>query len=310
MKLGSIFDVFSRRNQRASMARQKPLTMEFRNRVLMLCRDTFGEMRRPPFRQSYLDDFWNDIHNRLEYVRGTPKLSAALAGSLADDAVAHLVSCSDDEFLDFVECIFRVACFGHVSDSDVDLIGDINQLFLVDDLPYAVTNFISERTTEWVLGANREVSRVTGYPRVIRREQQFTHQEIVEPALSLLSKKGLTSANEEIVDALIDYRKGRYDDCLTKCGSAFESLMKLVCARRGWAYQQTDTASALLKTIIMKSQLEPFFEQPLILIATLRNRLSSSHGKGVEDRRVTAEKTRYALNATASAMLLLTEHCL
>ena len=51
--------------------------------------------------------------------------------------------------------------------------------------------------------------------------------------------------------------------------------------------------------------LEPFFEQPLVLVATIRNRLSKSHGAGLNSRDVTEAKAEYAINATAAAILLL-----
>ena len=61
----------------------------------------------------------------------------------------------------------------------------------------------------------------------------------------------------------------------------------------------------LLKTVINNSGLEKFFEQPLILVATMRNKLSTAHGAGGASRNVTKGKAEYALSATAAAMLLL-----
>ena len=37
------------------------------------------------------------------------------------------------------------------------------------------------------------------------------------------------AANVEFRDALDEYRKGHYGDCLTKCCSSFESVMKSLC---------------------------------------------------------------------------------
>ena len=110
---------------------------------------------------------------------------------------------------------------------------------------------------------------------------------------------------QEYLEALEDYRKGDYGDCLTKCGSAFESIMKIICDSKKWQYKQTDTASALLSTIINKSGLESYLEQPLIIIATLRNRLSKSHGAGVAPKEVTQNYAKYALNSTAAAIVFL-----
>jgi hypothetical protein len=55
--------------------------------------------------------------------------------------------------------------------------------------------------------------------------------------------------------------------------------------------------------------MESYFDQPLLLIATMRNRLSSSHGAGAQPRVVPAHRARYVINATAAAILLLVEEC-
>jgi len=134
-----------------------------------------------------------------------------------------------------------------------------------------------------------------------------THQELVRPTLKLLAAPGYQSANTEYMDAFDDYKKSDFDDCLTKCCSCFESVMKIICDKKGWPYNHNDTAQQLLQTVIRETGMPAFFTQPLLLIATTRNRLSSSHGAGTQQRPVPEHYARYALHATASAILLLTE---
>jgi hypothetical protein len=50
-------------------------------------------------------------------------------------------------------------------------------------------------------------------------------------------------------------------------------------------------------------------EQPLSIVATLRNRLSKSHGAGIQQRDIPPHIAKYAINATAAAILLLVEQC-
>jgi hypothetical protein len=66
--LKSVFDVFSRRRQTPAVAQPAPLTPGFRNRVLLLCRDVIGPT-------GYVSDFWEQIHQKLEYLHGTPVLA-------------------------------------------------------------------------------------------------------------------------------------------------------------------------------------------------------------------------------------------
>src|SRR5207247_6277666 len=69
-------------------------------------------------------------------------------------------------------------------------------------------------------------------------------------------------------------------DCLTKCGSAFESVLKVICTRKGWNYKQTDTAKTLLDIILPHTNLDSYFGQVLIIVATLRNRLKQRAWRG------------------------------
>jgi hypothetical protein len=132
----------------------------------------------------------------------------------------------------------------------------------------------------------------------------------VKPALQLLADQRFTSANQEFMEALEDYRHGDYGDCVTKCNSAMESVMKIICERRGWSYNPNDTAHKLTQIIISESGLDGFFDPLIGIIATLRNRLCSAHGAGTQRRSVPEHLARYAINVTASNILLLIDECL
>jgi hypothetical protein len=157
-------------------------------------------------------------------------------------------------------------------------------------------------------GRGGTVIRTLAYPQVVRVDDQPTYSEAIQPVLSVLADPQFEAANLEFRDALDEYRKGRYGDCLTKCCSAFESVMKSLCKRNGWSLDENkDTAAPLLKAILAHSKLDPFFEQPLLLIATMRNRLSSSHGGGTSVRNVERHVAQYAFTSTAAAILLLVQ---
>jgi hypothetical protein len=145
---------------------------------------------------------------------------------------------------------------------------------------------------------------VRAYPKVIMKESEILHKDAIGPALQLLAQPHFAGANAEFLEALEDYRKGDIGDCLAKCGSAFESVLKVICHRKGWPYNQADTASALIRTVIGNTNLDNYFEQLLIVIATLRNRMSTAHGAGTAPRQPPRHLAQYALNITASAMLM------
>lgn len=292
MSFSELFSVFSRRTK-LSPSEQRPITESFRNRVLMRCRDVVGS-----------SGFWEEIQSKLAYLHGRPILTGLNAGSPGEDAIAFLHTCEDAYFLDFLEYVFQTKAYSE-SRLRGNLVKDFNAFLRQDDLPYAVTDFVwSEQTKGRYLTAT-----LVAKPQVIRKDSDVLYQTAIQPVLKLLRDPDFHSANKEFLEALEDFRRSDYGDCLTKCGSAFESVLKVLCARNRWSYSETDTASSLLTTVVTNSSLETFFEQPLILVATIRNRLSKSHGAGLLPRDLTEAKAEYAINATASAILLLVNTC-
>lgn len=309
MKLSQIFDVFSRRGKEVEpLVRNIPITL--RNKILLYCRDIFSNSRSNWGSGNHTGEFWNEIHQMLLYRHGKFQLSNGNPQSRSEDLINFLLHCQDDEFLDFIEYIFRVKCLFHVSTEENVLVAEINELFASENIGYELTEIVKEEVVEPVneypfFSREMKVIKTIAYPQVIRKDDQVIHATIIMPTLSLLSEPKYKTANQEFLEALEDYRKGDYGDCLTKCGSAFESVMKIICESKKWQYKQTDTASTLLGTIINKSGLESYFEQPLMIIATLRNRLSKSHGAGVTPKIATQNYARYALNSTAAAIVFL-----
>jgi hypothetical protein len=304
-----MFDVFSRRNPKGQW---QPDTVpeKLRNRVLLLCGDVFSSTWRDQSSRGgdYTAEFWDEIHRALQYVHGRPILSSnPRANTHADDAVRFLLTCEPQEFLDFVELIFRVDCLFHVVSDDGDLVEAVNELFRSEGAPYLLTPFVKREenasgSPPFQMG---KVIRTVAYPKVVRVDEQVTFIHAILPALAALADPAYNSANIEFRDALEDFRKGDHGDCLTKCGSAFESVMKIICEKKGWPSTPQDTAAPLLKTILSNSSLDGFFEQPLLLIATLRNRLSKAHGAGPGTRNVKRHVAEYTVASTAAAILLL-----
>ena len=149
--------------------------------------------------------------------------------------------------------------------------------------------------------------QTVSFPQVIMRESEILHDNAIAPALQFLQNARFASANTELLAALDDYRKNDFGDSLMKCGSAFESFMKILCHIKGWPFKETDTASPLVKMILSKTKLDGYFEPLFLIVATLRNRLSSAHGAGTARKTVPQHLARYAINATASAIILLAD---
>ena len=241
--------------------------------------------------------FWVDIRGRLQYFHGRHWLAEGSSQGTPDrsDTVTFLYQCGDEHFLDFIELIFQLDSYWWERVDSGNLTNAINEFLRIDDLPYSLTDFVYSGYS------------ILRHPQIIRRDSEVMHETGIQPTLELLANPVFASANREFLDALKDYRNGDHSDCVTKCGSSFESVMKVICDQKGWSYQQNDTAATLLDNIFQQIDLDGFFKQPIMLIATIRNRLGSAHGAGAAQREVPDHVAQYAINATASAILLLVE---
>ena len=148
--------------------------------------------------------------------------------------------------------------------------------------------------------------------QIIRVDSQLIHTDVVRPALLMLADPMYEGANAEFLSAHEHYRKGRFKECLNDCLKAFESCIKVICKKRGWAYTENDTASGLI-ALVFDEGLIPTFMQSHFTglrstlesgVSTVRNKLSG-HGQGAEEISVLDYIAAYALHLTASNILLL-----
>jgi len=124
MNIRQILGVFSRRKVAGQVL--APLPKAFRTRVLMLCNDRFGPRTRrlSDFHSDYRPELWNEMHRRLSFLVGRPRLSPGSSGSPAEDLNQFLWACSDEHFLSFVESLFQVDCYGRSCTDENDLVDD------------------------------------------------------------------------------------------------------------------------------------------------------------------------------------------
>jgi hypothetical protein len=307
--LKNLFDTFSRRTPPPSGGSYPKVPQTTRIRVLRWCVELYRGERPSEIigRGDYNLQFWEEMQRRILYRTGRPSLTQAGNDPTAVPN-AYLLACSESEFLDFLEDIFNNDTFFQVNMGDKNIVDELNTILRVDNLPYAITHFVTEKVVHTSgMYTGHTGTQIGSYPQVILRESEVLHQDAISPALELLSQPHFASANKEFLAALEDYRKGEIGDCLVKCGSALESVMKVICDRKHWPYKQTDTAGPLIKVIIANTSLDTYLEPLLIGVATIRNKMSTAHGAGTTVKQPARHIAQYTLNMTASAMLMLTQ---
>lgn len=224
-----------------------------------------------------------------------------------DPLLNHFLCCSDEMALDFIELCFRTR-FGCGRQEGVEA---INSVLHEEAVGYELTTWREIETGEpaklfgCTIGSGKSI-RIE-HPRIIKKGEQYTHAEIVQPCLTALGHQKLSTSNAEMFAALEDYRAGRYADAVTSCGSAFESVLKTICQHFGWPFNpDKDTCSKLVGICRDNGLFPPFYAPIFEATGTIRNKLGDAHGRGpVPMYLMGKEHVDHMIQMTAAHIVLL-----
>ncbi len=226
--------------------------------------------------------------------------------------INHFMLCNDLMALDWIEYVFQ--CF-HYSGGDAWR-QTVNDIFRQESMGYELTPYVRTIVKGKPVPPDIAKTRAgseygdrveTQYPQIIKKDDEYTHSEIVQPCLSLLRDPKFKTANEEVLKAHKEYRDGNYADAITDCGSAFETVMKTICEAKGWPYDKGKATCKDLVDICKDNGLFPGFYAPLLTAAgTIRNKLGDAHGKGpAPEFTATKEHFEHMVQITSANILLL-----
>lgn len=297
----TVFDLFSKRQKRnrgevPDVYQYETIPAELRVQIVHIIRDAFGDPYG--YRGNELEIF-KFIHDSLCREYGVFTLGSQYKSNFDSVFNFLLQTKENDKVIDIVELTFRLID-RHVREYQY---GYQNCKLSPDE----AIDELNHRFREHGVGYQYESGMM------IRVDAQFIHEEVVRPALSMLSDPMYEGANAEFLSAHEHYRNGKYKECLNDCLKAFESTTKAICTQRGWEFKSGDTAKRLID-IVFENELIPSFMQTHFAglrstleagVPTVRNRLSG-HGQGVEEVMVPESVAAYALHLTASNVLLLT----
>jgi len=308
-RLGQFFDVFSRRARVHGPGYKPPvISRELHGRILLL----YGEVisgrlntRARGYAEDHSASFFAQMHQALRLLYGRANLAEQRQRNDVEDVMAFTNDCTAEQLFDFIEASFKLDVSLRIFGDENEFVAALNDTIRRDGAPFQVLPGIQREQPE-----QHYVSIVrVAFPRVVRVDEEIAHREAVMPALSVLGDPAYAGADDEFRRALQDYRAGDYADCLGKCGSAFESVLKVLCQKNNITIRSGQgTAGHLIPPVLAKSTLDAgTFQEPLTLVARMRNRLSSSHGGGSTVRSVDQHIAQYALTATAAAIVLLVQ---
>ncbi|GMO38453.1 MAG: hypothetical protein Ta2B_18090 [Termitinemataceae bacterium] len=147
---------------------------------------------------------------------------------------------------------------------------------------------------------------------IMKITTEYTHNEIVKPALNVLSDKRFAGAQQEFLSAHKHFREHENKECIADCLKSFESTMKVICKTKKYKVDAAASANKLITALsennYMPNYLDSQFNALKQLLScgipTIRNNLAG-HGQGEVIKDVDDNYAGYALNITASNIVFL-----
>jgi hypothetical protein len=294
-----MFDIYSKRNRPRKTSdtfKYDDIPRELRIQITYVLRDLIGLHVVNYY--SAAEHTYQEICDCLEREYGEPKLAE---GQESIQILFNFIQNTPipDRVLDAIEVSMHV--MGGIS----------------DPVSYKRCAYAKLSVIEAIEEINiRFFDHAVGYQfesgHMMRVDSQYCHEEVVKPALTLISDNRYAGAHEEFLNAHRHYRQGSYKECLNDCLKAFESTMKAICDIRGWAYRQTDTAKTLIDILAQNGLIPSLLLQHIGAVRatleagvpTMRNKLSG-HGHGATPIAIPQYYAAYTLHLTASNIVFL-----
>jgi hypothetical protein len=302
----AVFETYSKRQKRLSgdvdVFQYENVPKKLRVQIAHIIHDVLGSEDQAADGRPY--SIYHHLVNQFRREDGVFCLVPNMAGyvSAFEELTEYVTTYSSNEqCLDAVEIIFRVIDRGT---RNFDYLQRLEANAIADG---AISD-LNTRFMENGLG----FQYVSG--ELLRTDSQLLHHEAVKPALALLNTKEYQGPQEEFLSAYEHYKAGKNKEALSDANKAFESTMKAICDKRGWAYDSTkDTAKKLIEIMFANGLVPQFWQQQFNSLRSLlessiptgRNKLSG-HGQGATPTEVPDYLTAYMLHMTASTLVFLT----
>ncbi|QNF18495.1 hypothetical protein FT669_18030 [Aeromonas jandaei] len=301
----AVYEIYSKRQKRlrgefSDVYQYDEIPLKLRVQISKIYDDIFNAHR------SYMNREFKVIHDILtrEYGIDSLKYNPRAIESRSEKSLHSQI------LLYFSKSESNTECFLDVLELIAETARDaVEQHMMLFDIKSAIEE-VNIRFKENAVGYQLDPDSL----KIIRVDSQFVHSEVVKPALTLLNANaGYVGTLDEFMLAHEHYRHRNFKDAILNCGKSFESMLKAIHEKRGWAYDMhRDTANKLILSCVEKGLFPSFQQDQLIQVGkilecgvpTIRNK-TAGHGQGPEVIEVPEHLVSYMIHLTATNLLFL-----
>lgn len=293
------------------------LPESFRLQAFAIVEDIVGGDRLTPGHQAPVvesrytpDGTWVELHETVARERGLRRLYAgeheygsgelwSKHYSLSYDFI-EACDTSLDSRLDFLEISFRLLRRRTSS---------IGRYRPNADIPMLLDRGVAElncRFYQHGLGFRFDAAA----QMLVLVDSDVLYAEAIEPAFELLSRRGYQAAENSLRRAFTRLREGNLEEAIVAAGQALDGVLKHVVAEENLTPKSNlarDLVAAVCPVLFGKGTAHGYVDSVRTLLErtqTVRNQ-NAAHGAGPEGRDVPDYIASFALNATATAIMVL-----
>lgn len=272
----------------------------FRNQFFFIIRKVFEQVNKHSYRYDEFPELVCEMFAQEKGLKHILGNVAAIPNSVKA-LESYLDDCSNEDFLDFMDFIFGVFISNKNIQNHFNFFTEDNNFFqkAIDELNYRLKQ--NGLGYEFING------------EIIVKTNTMTHENVVKPALKILSDEEFRGAEEEYLLAFENFRKGENKNAILNAVKAFESTMKIICSGLGYEYDKDrDTARSLINILEQNSFFPSYLNNHMDGLrksletgaSTVRNKIAG-HGQGVIVQDIEDMYVEYVLNLVATNIVFL-----
>lgn len=299
----AIFDLFSKRQKQnnSDPFQYTSLPESFRIQVIHILHSAAGDVYTNS--ANLARAYWNNVHDTISRELGRFHLGSRDDNGKYKNCIDFLLNSNTENCLNIIDYAFQLL------NTHTRLMEDYQRRDNnINQYPDDAINELNHRFREHNIGYQFENGEL------FKINSQFIHEEVVKRALVLLKDNKFIGAEEEFMKAYDHFKHGRHKESIAEALKSFESTMKIICNRHKWTYKPSDTANKLIEILVINELIPSYIQQHFTSlrstlesgIPVIRNK-TSGHGQGEEPVHVPVHFVSYALNISASNIVLLVE---
>jgi hypothetical protein len=219
----------------------------------------------------------------------------------------HFAKCDTDFFLTMIEWLFHYKVLCNAPDADQQ-VEKFNYVFRSEGIGYALTPYSFDHEPRPLGNGKTYTERViVEFPEIIKKTNESVHSTVVIPTLQLLGGKRWHEANEEMLKAHKHLKEGNYRESINQAGCCLESVLKIICDKKGWPFvADKDTIKPLIDAAYKGGLFEsPYIEAIQQTSGKIRNTWGG-HGKAKTSHGdPNYEMAEHMINVTSSHVMFL-----